>query len=318
VGSLVTDGDEAFGVQLLDVKSGTRKPQSALRGSNAYYSDLFWRPDGAVLASAWNDQWVDLWDGVTGQAAGRHRVPDRYGVVDSVRFSGDSARLVVGTHEGWVYAVDASTLAIVGRPVRVKAGLPTIGLAANGDGGRALLRIDGKLQLLDLMQGRVVTTADPGFYAESWAWTPDGTAIVAVGSIQSHDDYGAIAFLDPADLSTKSSESGPHIPHIPFGVIQFSPDGARFTISGQDRVDLWDVTTESLLGSVGVEDRSTAGFAHGTSEVLIASPDGKVSLWDPRPETAVETACRIAGRDLTEQERHTYLPHREGVKVCGP
>ena len=61
-----------------------------------------------MFASAQNDQWVDLWDGATGQAAGQHRVPDRYGVVDSVKFSGDGTRLVVGTHRGWVYSVDAS------------------------------------------------------------------------------------------------------------------------------------------------------------------------------------------------------------------
>jgi WD40 repeat protein len=314
VGNLVTGGDEEFGVQLLDVKSGTRAPQSALRGANAYYADLVWRPDGAVLASAWNDQWVDLWDGVTGQAAGRHRVPDRYGVVDSVRFSGDSTRLVVGTHKGWVYAVDASTLHILGKPVQVKAGVPTYGLAANGDGARALVWIDGKLQLLDLTQGRVIKTADPGFYAESWAWTPDRKAIVVVGSIPSPDGYGTVAFLDPGDLSMKSTTSGPQ---IPWGSIQFSPDGERFATSGQDRVGLWDVPTESLLGSVGVKGGSLAGFAQGTSEVLIASPDGNLSLWDPRPETAVKAACRIAGRDLTAEEWHTYLPNREREKVCG-
>ena len=214
VGNLVTDGEEAFGVQLLDVKSGTRSPRSALRASNAYFGDLAWRPDGAVLASAWNDQWVDLWDGLTGKDAGRHRVPDRYGVVDSVRFSGDGTRLVVGTHLGWVYAVDASTLQVLGKPVQVKAGLPTYGLAANGDGAQALVRIDGTLRLLDLMQGRVIRTADPGFFAESWAWTPDGKAIVVVGSIPSQDGYGAVAFLDPGDLSTKFSKSGGQIPGI--------------------------------------------------------------------------------------------------------
>ena len=72
-----------------------------------------------------------------------------------------------------------------------------------------------------------------------------------------------------------------------------------------------------LLGSVGVEEGSLAGFAHGTSEVLIASLDGEVSIWDPRPETAVKAACRIAGRDLTAEERRTYLPERERQTVCG-
>jgi hypothetical protein len=50
--------------------------------------------------------------------------------------------------------------------------------------------------------------------------------------------------------------------------------------------------------------------------VLVASLDGKVWEWDPRPEAAVEAACRIAGRALTEKEWLAYLPKRELVPVC--
>ena len=313
VGNLVTDGQESWGVQLLDVKSGTRTPRAALRASNAYFVDIVWRPDGAFVASAQNDQWVDLWDGVTGQPARRHPVPDRYGIVDSVRFSGDSTRLVVGTHQGWVYAVDASTLEVLGKPVQVKAGVPIYGLAANSDGARALVWIDRELQLLDLMQGRVLTTADPGLDAESWAWTPDGKAVVVLGNNSSQDGHGTVAFLEPGDLSTKSKTSGPHIPGGSW--IQFSPDGGRFATFGSDRVGLWDVMTARFLGSVGVKDGSMAGFAQGTSEVLVASLNGEVSVWDPRPEAAVEAACRVAGRELTETEWRTYLD-REPQQVC--
>ena len=308
------DGEESYGVQLLEVKSGTRILPAALRRGSAYWVDLAWRPDGAVVAHAQNDQWVDLWDGVTGHTAGRHRVPDRYGVVESVRFSGDNARLVVGTHQGWVYAVDGSTLKVVGKPVPVKVGVPVRGLAANSDGARALVWTDRKLQLLDLMQGRVLKTVDPGFYAESWAWTPDGKAVVVVGSIPSQDGYGTVAFLDPGDLSTKSREAGPH---IAWGSIQFSPDGERFTTSGSDRVGLWQVNPFGFLGSVRAAGDSTAGFVRGTSDVLIASLDGKVSLWDPRPDAAVKAACRIASREITDAEWSTYLPERDRQPVCG-
>ncbi|HET9021303.1 MAG TPA: WD40 repeat domain-containing protein, partial [Ornithinibacter sp.] len=265
-------------------------------------------------ASVQNDQWVDLWDAATGQAAGQHRVPDRYGVAESVRFSGDGTRLVVGTHQGWVYAVDGSTLEVVGQPVPVKVGVPVRGLAANGDGARALVWSDRKLQLLDLMQGRVLKTVDPGFSAESWAWTPDGKAVVVVGSIPSQDGYGTVAFLDPGDLSTKSSEAGPH---IAWGSIQFSPDGERFTTSGQDRVGLWELNPFGFMGSVRAASDSAAGFVRGASDLLIASPDGKVSLWDPRPEAAVKAACRIASREITDAEWSTYLPERDRQPVCG-
>jgi DNA-binding SARP family transcriptional activator/WD40 repeat protein len=314
VANLIGGDPESFAVQFLDVKSGTRTPISAFRESNTYIADLSWRPDSRVFASVQNDQWVDLWDAVTGRAAGQHRVPDRYGVVESVKFSGDGARLVVGTHQGWVYTVDASTLKILGKPVEVKASVPVRGLAANHDGARALVWIDRTLRLLDLMQGRVLKTADPGLDVEGWAWMPDGKTVVVVGSDPSQEGHGTVAFLDPTSLSTRSTTSGPHI--AGGYAIQFSPDGGQFTTSGAGRVGLWDVRTRGYLGFVPAEGESHAGFAQGTSEILIASVDGEVSVWDPRPETAVTTACRIAGRDLTEQERHSYLPGRERVKVC--
>ena len=51
--------------------------------------------------------------------------------------------------------------------------------------------------------------------------------------------------------------------------------------------------------------------------MLIASPNLKVSLWDPRPVTAVKAACRIAGGELTAVVWRTSLPNREREQVCG-
>ena len=99
-------------------------------------------------------------------------------------------------------------------------------------------------------------------------------------------------------------------------MIQFSPDGDRFATSGSGRVGLWDARTLSYLGFVTAEGEAHAGFAQGTPEVLIASVDGEVSIWDPRPEAAVEAACRIAGRELTRTERLAYLPDRDLGPVC--
>ena len=312
VANLLKGDGETFAVQFLDVRSGVRTPTSAFRNSKAYYGDIVWRPDGRMVASVHNDQWVDLWDGVTGRGLGQHRVADRYGVVDSVAFSGDSTRLVVGTHQGSVYAVDASTLEILGTPVQVKAGSPTYGLAANGDGARALVQFDGRLKLLDLDTGRVVQTADPGLDVGAWAWLPDGKAIVVTGSDPSQGGYPTVAFLDPDTLATTSRMPVP----VAGGVIQFSSDGTRFTTSGSDRVGLWDAHRREYLGSVRAAVESHAGFAQGATDVLIASVDGEVSVWDPDPEAAVEAACRIAGRELTQTEWRAYLPGRDPHPLC--
>jgi WD40 repeat protein/DNA-binding SARP family transcriptional activator len=308
------DGPESYTVQLLDLRSGTRNPPSASRASNTYYWDMVWRPDGRMVASAQDDQWVDLWDGATGQRAGRHRVPDRYGVVNSVAFSGDSTRLVVHTRSSWVYAVDVSTLQVVGEPVEGKAGTPAYGVAANGDGTRAMVRVDRRLQLLDLEAGRVAQSVDPRLDDFSWAWSPDDKAVVVAGTNRSHNGHGTVAFLDTDTLATTDRFSGPQV--AGGFVIQFSSDGTRFTTSGSDRVGLWNMHPRRYLGSVRAEGDSTVGFAQGTSDVLIASIDGRVSVWDPDPGAAIEAACRIAGRHLTDAEWRAYLPERELVQVC--
>ena len=161
-----TADQESFAVQLLDVQSGTRTPQSALESQQRLLRRhrLAAGRRGCV-ASAQNDQWVDLWDGVTGQAAGRHRVPDRYGVVETVRFSGDSTRLVVGTHQGWVYAVDASTLEVLGKPVQVKADVPMRGVAANGDGAGRWCGSTGSSSCWTSKRAGCSESVDPGFVA---------------------------------------------------------------------------------------------------------------------------------------------------------
>ena len=307
-------GPESFAVQFLDLEAGTRRPPSPFRESNAYYTDLQWRPDGKMVASTQNDQWVDLWDGASGQAVGRLRVPDRYGAVYGVAFSGDSTRLAVGTRRGSVYSVDSRTLEVVGKPVQVTDGVPVLALAMNRDGTRALVWVDRKLQLLDLGAGLVERVTNPGFEVTAWAWSPDGKAVVVVGSDRSQNGHGTVAFLDPETLAIRDMFAGPNVAGGEW--IRFSPDGRRFATSGSDRVGLWDIDTSEYLGSVRAESGSHAGFRSGSTDVLVASLDGKVWEWDPRPEAAVEAACRIAGRALTEKEWLAYLPERELVPVC--
>ena len=52
-------------------------------------------------------------------------------------------------------------------------------------------------------------------------------------------------------------------------------------------------------------------------ELALSMPDG-VMVWDIDPEHQFEDACRIAGRDLTENEWRTYLVALgEPQSTCG-
>ena len=42
-----------------------------------------------------------------------------------------------------------------------------------------------------------------------------------------------------------------------------------------------------------------------------------VGTWDLDPSQWMGTACRMAGRALTEQEWREYLPDRDYIAACG-
>ena len=313
VADFLTDGQESYGVQLLDIQTGQRKPHPALRHTPGYFADMAWRPDSRMVASVQADQWVDLWDRATGKLQARHRVPDRYGVLDSVSFSGDSAQVVVGTHLGWVYSLNLASMKPAADPVQVTAGVPVIYTAASRDGRRAIVWVRGRVHLVDFVAGSVRRAVDVGFNVESMAWSPDGTTVVVAGRASSGDRGATVAALDPGTLATTRVVSG--LQTSAGGVIQFSPDGGRFVTVGSGGVSQWEARTSRLLGSVRT-DADGAGFDPASADIVLASARGTVSVWDPRPEEAVKTACRIVGRDLTAKEWRTYLPDRKREKVC--
>lgn len=313
VANLVTDGDESYAVQLLDIRTGQRKPMPALRHTPGYFADLAWRPDSRMAASVQSDQWVDLWDRDTGALQARYRVPDRYGVLDSVGFSGDSTRLVLGTHLGWVLTVELASMEPAGKPVLVKAKVPVILTAANLDGTRAIAWVGGRANLVDIPGGTVERTVDVGFNLGSMAWSPDGQTVVVAGQDLAGDGSVKVSVLDPQTLATTMPFSGPQT--SAFDVIAFSVDGQRFVTVGSGGVSLWEAHAPQLLGTVRAQ-AAGAGFDTDNAAILIASPHGAVSVWDPKPDEAVKAACRIVGRDLTELEWHTHLPERARQRVC--
>ncbi|HET7819941.1 MAG TPA: BTAD domain-containing putative transcriptional regulator [Ornithinibacter sp.] len=313
VANLVTDGAESFGVQLLDLHSGRHTALPPLRHSNAYNADLAWSPDSRWVASVQADQWVDVWDRGSGRLHGHHRLPERYGVLDSVAFSGDSARLVLGTHLGWVQSVDLASSTPVADPVLVGADLPVILTAANRDGSRAIAWVGGRVNLVDTSSGSVRRAADVGFTISSVAWSPDGRTVVVAGRDVPDDNRAVVSVLDPETLAATNTFFGEQT--SVGDVIQFSPDSSRFVTAGSGGVSLWRARRPQLLSTVRT-DAYGAGFDPRSSEILVASASGTVSTWDPRPEQAVAAACRLAGRDLTSQEWDDYLPERARQKVC--
>ena len=50
---------------------------------------------------------------------------------------------------------------------------------------------------------------------------------------------------------------------------------------------------------------------------MAVTVDDGVAVWDLDPDHQYETACRIAGRELTAEEWATYLGDAAQVATCG-
>jgi len=314
VAYFLSDGSESWTVQFLDLQSGAWTPRSPFVRTSTFAADMAWRPDSTEVALVQGDHTVRRFDRSTGKLSAQHDVPAEQGVLHGVGFSGDGSRLLVGTDAGWVHTIDTVSGRSVGKPILVMDKVPVPSIGVNRDGSRALTSVGGKVQLLDVSAGTVLRTADIGFQASSFAWSPDMATVAVSGTDSLTDGSGRVALLDPATLTIRSLSAGPQT--AGGWLVAYSHDGHRFVTASEGRVSLWDAATARLLGSLGAEGADGAGFVAGSDEVLVASTVPEVSAWDPRPQAAVEAACRLAGRDLTRQEWQTYLPNRPYSSVC--
>jgi WD40 repeat protein len=101
--------------------------------------------------------------------------------------------------------------------------------------------------------------------------------------------------------------------------LEWSPDGSRILSNdGAGTLELWDAATGKVQDTVTVPGGNAAAgqFRPGTTDVTILDSVGNVFTWDTRPEYALEFACRIAGRDMTDDEWHTYVGTGPQFRVC--
>ena len=99
----------------------------------------------------------------------------------------------------------------------------------------------------------------------------------------------------------------------------YSPDGQQLLTSGPDSsVRLWNGVTGEPIARVATPQRfNEAGFGREPNSVLIAPLEGgPVQMWDTRVQSALDFACRVAGRDFTEAEWVEQFGDRPYQRVC--
>jgi DNA-binding SARP family transcriptional activator/WD40 repeat protein len=168
-------------------------------------------------------------------------------------------------------------------------------------------------RVLDVGNGETLSEGDVDIGVYASVASPDGSTVAAAGST------GEIVTLDVSTGAEQRRSTGLGTEIL---WLSYSDDGERLVSgTGDGGVSLWDAATLELLGTVhpphkGQPVPSGAQFIGDTHDVVIASYDGRVYRWDTDLDRALEFACQMAGRDLTEAEWAQYLPTQPYRSVC--
>jgi WD40 repeat protein len=297
-------------VQLRDAAAGTLGDVRS--ADHDGLSWVAWRADGRRYATTGQDGMVRVWDTPSGELLAERQVAA--GVIATVTYSTDGTRLAVAEDSGAVYAIDAETLAPAGP--RVDVGRTFVSAVAGPDDDHVVTISPGEampLKLVDIARGRVVHEVEPDFVPYGAAVSPDRRSIAVRGA------GGEVRIYDLAARDWVGPQVVGHEGNVSW--LAWSADSRTVVSSGFDgQLALWDGESGSLLGGLALEAAAgaplTAAFDGETTMVTALAADGSIYRWDTNPDSWVEFACRVAGRNLTDAEWRDTFGHRPYRQTC--
>jgi Tol biopolymer transport system component len=139
----------------------------------------------------------------------------------------------------------------------------------------AVAEWDGRLQLLDSVTHRPVTTIEMGAPADEFAFSPDGTALATRSSLRS---VIWVWDVKSGQVRTAIRGDGPL-----FGGPVFSPDGKTLAAGDDNGIALiWDFATGREVAALDPREEwvGSLAFAPDGKTLALAGYTGRITLWD--------------------------------------
>ncbi|MEV0285420.1 BTAD domain-containing putative transcriptional regulator [Kribbella sp. NPDC050820] len=314
-------GDQGW-IRFADTSGADATPPQRLPTWEGEWVPGIWRSDGKRYVShagcsgeCGEGGAITVLDPATGKVLAERRVTAAE--IESLAYVDGSRSLLAGDADQQLRLLDAETLQV---RQTLRTGAADCCTAASADGRTALLLDNApdaaseQWRVVDTASGEVRSDGVIEFQVYGAAASPAGDRVALTGQ------SGDVVTIELASGRMQQASTGLGTEVLR---VRYSDDGTRLVTGAIDgSVSLWDAATLELLGTArppqgqGEPLPAMAEFASGTHTVVIATYNGQIFHWDTSPARALETACQMAGRNLTSQEWSQYLPQQPFQKVC--
>ena len=318
-GRLIASGDHGGAIWIS--RRGGGPPVHMLRAHAGQVNDLAFDPASGLLAAAYGDGTIGLWNATTGAPVGR-RLPGNagFGAALAIAFNHSGTTLASGGSGGTVRLWDMRSRTPLGRPLGGNFGA-VYAVTFSPDGG--VIAAGGPGRVIRLWDTRTRAPLDPVLISEddavfSLAFAPHGRLLAAGGA----DDTIHLWRIGPhADtlVHTLTGDSS-YVRSV-----AFSPDGTTLASGSTDNTArLWDVATGTELGSPltgNARSVEKVAFSSDGRLLVTGSVDRTVRVWHVVPTRISFAAlraevCDFVGAGLSRVEWSEYAPGIPFRRTC--